>query len=661
MNKTEETEEIYTLAERWIILLTIYILSLFTSITFLYRHIKIKKNNIIIFIICVIYSSLFVFLNVIGVFDLAMNNINRCKKMMNMIKKYYEIFSWVDRILGFIIFNIIIYYIESGWYWFPLRLLDSIIRLFCSFKKVCEMKRKGTLCKTLLILSIPVLLACSILILLIIYRKHFGLNGVFDYISCLFNCYSIFKIYSAVGFFLLKLYKDCCKIYNKRLIRRYYRYSQIKIIEKTKEYLGNIKRAYILMNENASIFKNGDSSYHKFLQKKLSDIQKEINELIGEGNSVNIIINNTDYNASEANINKNNIYNNLNLNEKNKTVNPAENVENVSTQKTEKKLNDYKIARELRKFKESKRRINKLKKLSKIITEQSKKDLKEAKIHEQKERQKGKKVEEDEETKEEEKEKTIEVSINNIQSLQDQNNKKEDNVSCREACCNCCVIILLCYSVFFILINDFLLPLLFKYGVEEGDMKIYDDKDEKEKNVVHIILSVIIIFPITALCSVYTFIMIYTHTKKSYITGDFLYDEKINDGLNLLKSVQIICGFSSAIVYCNLYYWKAIDKFGEIGKPIYYGNTIIPDYKISGGLTVYYIIKLAIIIFSIFAHLKLDNVTVFQNDLAEFYLSKDACKYDTNNELEKLRKENTEVTEILKNEIKDEKNNLSIN
>ena len=116
MSETKETEEIYTLAERWIILLTIYILSLFTSIVFLYGRIKIKINNCVIFIICVIYSSLFVFLNVIAVFDLIMNNVKGCEKMMNMIEKYYEIFDWVDKILGFIIFNIIIYYIESGWY-----------------------------------------------------------------------------------------------------------------------------------------------------------------------------------------------------------------------------------------------------------------------------------------------------------------------------------------------------------------------------------------------------------------------------------------------------------------------------------------------------------------------------------------------------------------
>lgn len=58
-------------------------------------------------------------------------------------------------------------------------------------------------------------------------------------------------------------------------------------------------------------------------------------------------------------------------------------------------------------------------------------------------------------------------------------------------------------------------------------MKIKGDKRDKEKNVGELILAIIVIFPITALCSCYTFIMIYTHTKRSYITGDFLYDKKI--------------------------------------------------------------------------------------------------------------------------------------
>ena len=145
MNKKEEkkeTEEIYTLAERWIIFITLYILSLVTSIIFICYRVKIKKSNIIIYLICVIYSSLFVFLNVIAVFDLGMINMAECQKLMSMIEKYYKIFNWIDKISGYIVFDIIIYYIESGWYRFPLRLADRFIRPFCKLKKLVDMKKK---------------------------------------------------------------------------------------------------------------------------------------------------------------------------------------------------------------------------------------------------------------------------------------------------------------------------------------------------------------------------------------------------------------------------------------------------------------------------------------------------------------------------------------
>ena len=150
------------------------------------------------------------------------------------------------------------------------------------------------------------------------------------------------------------------------------------------------------MKENAPIFQNGDSLYHKFLQTKLDDIQKEINNLIGEGNSINI--NNIDNDDSEAGINQNNTYQNFNL-EKNLTgnpiVNPTKNIDKFSTQKIEqnknKKLNDYLIYTKIRKFKESKRRINKLKKLFRTITQERKKDFNEAKIYQQEQIEKGKK------------------------------------------------------------------------------------------------------------------------------------------------------------------------------------------------------------------------------------------------------------------------------
>ena len=460
MSDMSETEEIYTLAERWIIFTTIYILCLVATIAFLCCRIKIKKNNIIVFIICVIYSSLFAFLNVIAVFDLFMNNIKGFEKLMNMIEKYYEIFNLADKIFGYIIFNILIYYMESGWYWPPLKVLDIIIRFVCSFKKVQKMYIKKTLCKTLVIQSIRVLLAGTILSLLIIYRKHFGLNNFLDYINCLLDCYSIFEIYSAVGYFLVQFFKD--PLYDRRAIRRYYRYSQIKIIEKTEKYWKNVNETYNLINKNAPFFQNGSSSYHKFLQKKLNKIKTMKYKLINEEiiNSINKSYLN-DY--SKENINQNYINNkDIKLNEKNQKNqedNPTEypiiiksvTINNLSQNNNQKMNSDYEIATSLRKYKKAIRRINKLKKLSKTIAQESKIGLIEAKEYKEKKKQKaiakGKKIEEDEVTKDEEKEDSIEDK--NIQNQQSQSNQKKKNSLLELLVIN--VVLLLCVYMHYFL------------------------------------------------------------------------------------------------------------------------------------------------------------------------------------------------------------------
>jgi hypothetical protein len=62
-----------------------------------------------------------------------MINIAECQKLMSMIEKYYKIFNWIDKISGYIVFDIIIYYMESGYYSFPLRLADRFIRPICKF------------------------------------------------------------------------------------------------------------------------------------------------------------------------------------------------------------------------------------------------------------------------------------------------------------------------------------------------------------------------------------------------------------------------------------------------------------------------------------------------------------------------------------------------
>ena len=64
------------------------------------------------------------------------------------------------------------------------------------------------------------------------------------------------------------------------------------------------------------------------------------------------------------------------------------------------------------------------------------------------------------------------------------------------------------------------------------------------------------------------------------------------DNLSLIKTVQLICGYSFALLYCNLYLWIKLDKKGAFGKPKFYERIKIPDYTIKSGISIYMIVKI---------------------------------------------------------------------
>lgn len=138
--------------------------------------------------------------------------------------------------------------------------------------------------------------------------------------------------------------------------------------------------------------------------------------------------------------------------------------------------------------------------------------------------------------------------------------------------------------------------------------------------------------------------------RKRYITGDYLYDRKINDDLSLLKTVQIVCRYSFALIYCNLYFWKVIDKKGVFGSPYFYEEIIVPDYVIGRGISVYMILKLVIIIGTIIASFFFNKIFLFKNDLAEYNLSKDDCEWDKEEPFNLFVQENQKIDNILNHE-----------
>ena len=272
-----------------------------------------------------------------------------------------------------------------------------------------------------------------------------------------------------------------------------------------------------------------------------------------------------------------------------KTLNQNNNNNQLGNQKTE-LLENSKTCTEIRKFKKAIRRITKLEKLNK------------------------------------------EIEIEKNEGLEG-NTKK----------CTCIFIIL--FVVYAIaIITDFILPIAIN---ADDDFTDYDEPFEKEKSLVLTILEIILTFPISVICSSYTIIMIYSTKRRRYITGDFLYDKKINDTLSLIKTVQIVCGYSFSLIYCNLYFWKALDKNGNYGKPKYYEETLIPDYTFGRGISIFMIVKIAIIVISIIGTLAFKNFSYFKNDLAEYNLSRDGGKYDNDNKLNEVIAKNMKAVEVL--------------
>ena len=89
---------------------------------------------------------------------------------------------------------------------------------------------------------------------------------------------------------MVQLYSDINRFRNKDLIKQYYRYSKILIIEKINKYFGKIKNAYYILNVNSANFKKGSSPYDKYLKTTFDEVNSKINKLELELNNNNLII-----------------------------------------------------------------------------------------------------------------------------------------------------------------------------------------------------------------------------------------------------------------------------------------------------------------------------------------------------------------------------------
>ena len=591
--------EIYSTLERWIIFIVIYVVSLILCSIYLFWRVDVKQFSFPIFALCLIYSSFFVMLNEMALFDLFFSNEVGMVKFIDMISIFYEVFNWIDKICGYIIFNLLIAMMESGYFCIWKKFFDYWIRIGKSIpNNLCE-------------IIVRLIIAGGILTILIMFRERFNLgNNPFDYFSIILDVFGMLEIYSNVGFFMLQIILDFRRKKSQLKINRYDLYSKIKIMQNIEKYMEKVKDSYNELKKDARIFeKNDHPDYHKYLQKIYKEMEEKLieygYELNDEGNNLNFnnFPNNNTSNNYTTNDNNNNpkepvINTNINkdvriyLNQVDLQSHTEQLPRNMETDnnndRNEVKKEDFDTSKNIRKFKKAVRKINKLKKLYKEIHEETNEDLK--------------------------------------------TNKK----------CTCGFIIL--FVAFTIaLITDFLLPIAL--DPEDDFTKSAEEKDSKF-SMVEFIIFIIVIYPVSVITSSYTLIMIYSTKRKNYISGDYLYDKQINDNISLLKTVQIICGYSFSILYCNIYFWRTVDTHGHYGKPKFYETTFIPDYTFKQGITVFMIAKIILIVSSIIGSYyfsscdisckkcKISNI--FENDLGEFDRSDDSSIYANQTEFTRL-------------------------
>lgn len=613
--------DVYSVGERVVIYIVIAIVAIVLSLVYLFCRVNRKKISLFIFALCSLYFALFIFLNFISMFDLVFNNQKGFENFSKVISKFYEVFDYIDKALGFLIFPLIIYYLESGYYTIPRKILDGLWGIIYEFIQP-------------LVLSLRIILCIVLLVITIKYRKHFGLGkNPFDYIFVILDCYSIIDIYMCVGFFMVQIFVDCKTQKNKKLKDRYYRYSLIKIIRKTESYINKMNKLHETLDKNIQNYDKDKSSLdYKHMKDTYQKIDKKLKEYQEDSHENNPNSNNNEnmIDYSKANVQQTNNYNE-NINQNNNDYMGAINYLHNYNQPNDK-------------------------------TGQQETDNQMEVGGEQAQNVEIKKNNEENKPKKEKKLSPVDCNkkykkyirrIDKLKLLYQVIERDYNPMTISNNRCICCYNVILFITFGIAICTDFILPIALNMRDDFIDDSGEFKKTEESKFALAV--SVIISLAICVVTSSYTIITIYSSKRRRYISGDYLYDKKINDNLSLLKTVQFICGFSFAVIYCNLYFWKTLDKKGVFGRPYYYDQVIIPDYTLKNGITIYMIIKIIIIIISILAALiiKLTKISFFKNDLTEFNSkSWRQSKYDNDQELNRVINENKGIVNILKREIK---------
>ena len=203
-----------------------------------------------------------------------------------------------------------------------------------------------------------------------------------------------------------------------------------------------------------------------------------------------------------------------------------------------------------------------------------------------------------------------------------------------------------------VVVTDFLLPIGCYLNVDVENSNDNFDKNDDDESWLGVIIAFVLLIPIYIVASAYTVVLIFSKTRITYITGDLLSGKHISDNISLMKTVQFFGGYAFAVVYCNLYFYRVLNKKGTYGKPKYYEKIIIPDYQLKFGISIFMILKLIVIISSIICTLKFDKIVfLFKNDLAKFnrdFIKPNFDDKKDKEDFEKFLKENKKIDQFLK-------------
>ena len=641
--------------ETWTLIFTVYGVSLIITILFLFYYVDRKIISYTILGMCLIYFSLFVFLNIIVMFDITFSNKKAYKLLFNIITNFYLIFSLVSKILGLLIFPILINYFESGYFTLWKKFIDLFVRLYYKIMKYKKL--------VIIIVAVAaVAIITTLLTLFIIYKDDLGLQSPIQYICILLDLKALVEIYVSVGFFIVQSIIDYKRQKDVQLILRYYRYSIIKVITETEKLIIKIKTTHKEINKVVQTFeKNNLPPYYNYLQEFFKDVEENMKlfELYGIKYDIN---NNDNNNNKDNNNNNNNNINNNNENINNGTI-TVYNINNDTENTKNNQINKIKINNNYITNTDHNIPSEEIKNL-RMDTKSNDKN-KEEKLNNKSEDKKEKsEKEETMDDKEEELQKYIrkyKKSVRKINKMKkiykDFEHEKQYDSNHLKSKYFYIKYIILFLAFAMVVITDLLVPLICYTNEDDKSstqQNTESDEDEDPENPLSVFIGFILIIPVYFLCSTYTIIVVFSTIRRRYISGDYLSGKQTNDNLNLIKTVKLICGYSFSVIYCNLYFWKAMDREGDFGNAQFYDKIIIPDYNFESGVSIIMIIKIVLIVVSAILFLKFGSIVkYFRNDLAEYNIDFISNKnIDLNKELEDFNrfiKEKSNINNFLNN------------